>query len=52
MTEDPFDELAFVRRGAFDTNGERQTVIIDDSDDLSALPAPRGPNREPPFLLP
>jgi hypothetical protein len=28
VPEDPFDELAFVRRSAFDANGERKTVII------------------------
>jgi len=28
LAEEPFDKLAFVRRSAFDTNGERKTVII------------------------
>src|SRR5947199_8305914 len=34
VSEDAFDELAFVRRSAFDTNGERKTVIIGESDDF------------------
>ena len=28
MSEDAFDDQAFVRRSAFDTDGERKTVII------------------------
>src|SRR5215468_10154806 len=31
LSEHPFDKLAFVRRSAFDTNGERKTVIISES---------------------
>ena len=34
VSEDAFDELGFVRRSAFDTNGERKTVIIGESDDF------------------
>jgi len=29
---DAFDELTFVRRSAFDTNGERKTVISVEND--------------------
>ena len=32
--EEAFDKLAFVRRSAFDTNGERKTVSIGESDDF------------------
>ena len=39
VSEDAFDELAFVRRSAFDTNGERNTVIIGESDDFRPLAA-------------
>jgi hypothetical protein len=43
VSEDAFDELAFVRRSAFDTNGERKTVIIGESDDFRSLAAFGGP---------
>jgi hypothetical protein len=46
VSEDAFDELAFVRRCAFDTNGERKTVIIGESDDFRPLAAFRGADRE------
>ena len=37
VPEDPLDELAFVRRSAFDTNSERKTVIIGESKGASSL---------------
>ena len=49
---DPFDKLAFVRRSAFDTNGERKTVIIGKSDDFRSFAAFGGPYREAPFFAP
>jgi len=52
VPEDPFDELAFVRRSAFDTNGERKTVIIGESDDFRPFAAFGGPDREAPFFAP
>jgi len=52
VSEDAFDELAFVRRSAFDTNGERKTVIIGESDDLGPFAAFCGPDREAPFFAP
>jgi hypothetical protein len=52
VSEDAFDELAFVRRSAFDTNGERKTVIIGESDDFRSLAAFSRPNREAPFFAP
>jgi hypothetical protein len=52
VPEDAFDELAFVRRSAFDTNGERKTVIIGESDDFRPLAAFGGPDREAPFFAP
>jgi hypothetical protein len=50
VSEDAFDEFAFVRRSAFDTNGERKTVIIGESDDFRALAAFGEPDREAPFF--
>lgn len=52
VSEDAFNELAFVRRSAFDTNGERKTVSIGESDDLCSLAALGGPDRETPFFAP
>jgi hypothetical protein len=49
VPEDPFNKLAFVRRSAFDTNGERKTVIIGKSDDFRSFAAFGGPDREAPF---
>jgi len=46
VPEDSFDELAFMRRSAFDTNGER---IIGKSDDFRSFAAFGGPDREAPF---
>jgi hypothetical protein len=39
VSEDAFDELAFVRRSAFDTNSDRKTVIISETDDFRPLAA-------------
>jgi hypothetical protein len=50
VSEGSFDELAFVRRSAFDTNGDRETVIVGDSDDFRSLAAFGGPDRKAPFL--
>ena len=50
MPEDAFDELTFV--WSFDTNGERKTVIIGESDDFRPFAALGGPHREAPFLAP
>ncbi len=52
VSEDAFDELAFVRRSAFDTNGERKTVIIGESDDFRPFAAFGGPDCEAPFFAP
>ena len=52
VSQDAFDELAFVRRSAFDTNGDRKTVILGESDDFRPLAAFGGPDREAPFLPP
>ena len=52
VPEDSFDELAFVRRSAFDTNGERKTVIIGESDDFRPFAALGGPDCETPFFAP
>jgi hypothetical protein len=52
VSEDAFDELAFVRRSAFDTNGDRKTVIIGESDDFRPLAAFGGPDRKAPFFAP
>jgi len=52
VPEDALDELAFVRRSAFDTNGERKTVIIGESDDFRFLATFGGPDREAPFFAP
>ena len=52
VSEDAFDELAFVRRSTFDTNGERKTVIIGDSDDFRPLAALGGPDGKAPFFAP
>jgi hypothetical protein len=51
LSEDSFDKLAFVRRSAFDTNGERKTVIIGKSEDFRAFAAGR-PDREAPLFCP
>jgi hypothetical protein len=52
VSEDAFDELAFVRRSAFDSNGERKTVSIGESDDFRPLAALGRPDREAPFFAP
>jgi hypothetical protein len=52
LPEDSFDQLAFVRRSAFDTNRERKTVIIGESDDFRPLASLGRPDREAPFLAP
>ena len=49
MSEDAFDDQAFVRRSAFDTDGERKTVIIVPAKDWSAC---SDGARENLFLLP
>ena len=52
MSENTFDELAFVRRSAFDTNGERKTVTVGEGNDLRPLAALGGPDRQAPFFAP
>jgi hypothetical protein len=52
LSQDSIDELAFVRRSTLDTNGERKTAIIGDSDDFRPLPRLVSPTARPPFLLP
>jgi hypothetical protein len=39
VSEDAFNELAFMRRSAFDTNGQWKTVIIGENDDFRSLAA-------------
>ena len=45
VSEEAVDELAFVRRSAFDTNGETKAVIPGESDDFSSLATFGGPDR-------
>jgi hypothetical protein len=52
VPEEAFDELALMRRSAFDTNGERKTVIIGESDDFRPFAALGGPDRKAPFFAP
>ena len=52
VSEDAFDELAFVRRRALDTDGERKTVIIGESKDFRAFAAFGRPDRKAPFFGP
>jgi hypothetical protein len=52
VPENAVDELALMRRSAFDTNGERKTVIISQSDDFRPFAALGGPEREAPFFAP
>src|SRR5229473_7088994 len=51
-SKESFHALAFMRRSALDTNGERKTVIIGERDDLRPLAAFGGPDREAPFFAP
>jgi len=41
-----------VRRTAFDTDSERKTVIISESDDFRPFAALGGPDRKAPFVCP
>ena len=50
MPEDAFDELTFVPRSAFNTNGERNTVIIGERDDFRPIAAIGQPDREAPLF--
>jgi len=52
VPEDAFNEPAFVGRSAFDTNRERKTVIIGESEDFRAFATLGGPDRKPPFFAP
>ena len=52
VPEDAFDKLAFVLRSALDTNGERKTVIIGESDDFRPFATLGGPDRKAPFFAP
>lgn len=52
MPEDAFDQLAFVWRSAFDTDGEWKTMLIGKSEDFRPLAAFGRPDREPPFFAP
>jgi len=52
VSEDAFDELTFVGRSAFDTDGKRETVVIGESNDFRPFAALGGPDREAPFFAP
>jgi len=52
VPEEAFDELALMRRSAFDTNGQRKTVIIGESDDFRPFATLGGPDRKAPFFAP
>jgi hypothetical protein len=52
MSEDAFNELAFMRRSAFDTNGQWKTEVIGESDDFRSLAALGGTDRKAPFFAP
>jgi hypothetical protein len=50
VPESAFDELTFVPRSAFNTNGERNTVIIGERDDFRPIAAIGQPDREAPLF--
>jgi hypothetical protein len=50
VPEEAFDELALMRRSAFDTNGERKIVIIGESDDFRPFATLGGPDRKGPLF--
>ena len=50
VPEEAFDELALMRRSAFDTNGERKTVIIGESDDFRPFATLGGTDRKGPLF--
>ena len=52
VSEDAFNELAVVRRSAFDANGERKTVASARAMIFVPLPRLVGPTARPPFLPP
>jgi hypothetical protein len=52
VSEEAFDEPAFVRRFAFHTDGERKTVIIGENEDFRPLAAFGRPDCETPFFAP
>jgi hypothetical protein len=52
VPEDPFDQLAFVWRSAFEADGERKTVITGKSNDFRAFAALLDPTPRPPFFSP
>ena len=52
MPEEAFDELARMRRSPFDTDGERKTVIIGESDDFRPFATLGAPARNAPFFAP
>jgi hypothetical protein len=52
VSEDAFDKLPFVRPSAFDTSGERKTVIIGESGDFRPFAASGGPNCRASLLAP
>jgi hypothetical protein len=52
VPEDPFDKLAFLWRSTFDTDGERKTVVIGESEDFRAFAAFGRPDRDVPFFAP
>ena len=52
MPEDAFNKLAFVGRSAFDTNGERKTAMLGESDDFRPFARLVGPIARPLFCPP
>ncbi len=52
MSQDAFNELDFVRPSAFDTNGERKTMSIGESDDFRPFATFGGPDHKAPFFAP
>jgi len=49
VPEDAFNKLAFVGGSAFDTNGERKTAMLGESDDFRPFARLVGPIARPLF---